>query len=396
MKKLIFLTLTSVISLNVTAQDAPQGYFASEASTLAIGENIAVSIKQYNPSQEEIKQASHPKANAPMNFLQVPFIVTNASLFNNGFESVLYCLDKTGRLKWQRPLGFSKYSGASPLAEDSGFLYAGEGMREDGKIQIQKFDSNGRVVWSKILDSLQAVNSINISGKMLNALVSFDANRKVDHAGKTFSYEAYPVYFFLQLNIQTGDVIRKEYQMMGNYMSSLGFANPYVNSYASYYLSKKDSAVFFSVDNQKSANVVSEDLPRENSILTLTAGPSENHYLTIANGDRSTAAYVLFSDFYGAKKKYASKLDVKPGLDGYDRCYLLQTKDDIMISVIVKDRVANVCYTDKDGKSSCTGKKGILTSTVVGAGLYKEQPYFIEVEGRDKPGGIGTIKLVSY
>jgi hypothetical protein len=390
-KQLLFVLTNLMFAASAFAQPA-QGYFTSEAKTVYTNDNIIVSIKKYNPTEGEIKKATMPEKNAAMTYLQVPFAVTNASLFDNSFESNLYCLDRSGNVKWSTPLGFSKNSAASPVAVDKDFIYAGEGTKEAGKIQLQKIDNNGTVIWSKTFDSLENVNDILIAGNKVNALVSFEVSKKVAHADKTFSYDSYPIYFFLQLDIATGAVIKKEYQMMGNYLSSLGFTNPYISSYLSYYLSKKDSAMFLSTLNQQSATTVSENLPKETSILNLIAGPSENHYLTLSK-DKD---YVLFTDFYGKEKKYTSNLPVKISNNPFNRTALLQTESDSMISIINSGTDISVCYTDTTGKSECSSKKNILKSLMAGAGLIGNKPYFITVLGRDKPGIIGKIELVYY
>ncbi len=392
LKKQLLFALTNLIFTSATFAQPAQGYFTSEAKTVYSNDNIIVSIKKYNPTEDEIKKAIKPEKNAAMTYLQIPFTVTNASLFNNDFESSLYCLDRSGNVKWTKPLGFSKNSAASPLAIDKDFLYAGEGIKEAGKVQLQKIDMNGNIIWSKVFDSLENVNDILIAGNKVNALVSFDVSKKIVHADKTFSYNTYPIYFFLQLDATTGAVIKKEYQMMGNYLSSLGFANPYISSYQSYYLSKKDSAIFLSTLNQQSATTVSENMAKGISILNLTAGPSENHYLTISKDNN----YILFTDFYGKEKKYTSNLPVKVNDNPFNRTALLQTETDSMISIINSGTDINVCFTDTSGKSDCSTKKNILKAQMAGAGLIGNKPYFITVTGRDKPGMPGKIELVYY
>lgn len=396
MKHLLLLFFILLSTDLLFAQSNQEGFYTSEAATVASENEIFVSIKKYNPTEEEITHAAKPKKNAPMNYLQVPFLVTNASLYNNGFESMLYCFEKSGNIKWSKSIGLAKNSVASPVVIDNGFLYTGCGTQEGDKIQLQKLDKNGKQLWSKTFDSLEYVNSIAIGGKMVNALVSFETSKKVQHSDKTFSYNTYPIYFFLQLDTETGAVIKKEYQMMGNYLSSIGFSNPYVSSYASYYLNNKDSAIFLSIENQKSANVVSEEMPKENKILNLTAGPSENHFLTIENENTKNAAYVLFSDFYGAKQKYNSKLSVKPSQAMSERTYLLQNENDSMLCVVAAGRNVSICWTDKSGKTDCSTKENITSNTVVAAGLQNGKPYFVSIKGRTKPGEPGKVEIFYY
>jgi hypothetical protein len=377
-------------------QNIAEAFFTSEATAAATADAVFVSVKKYNASEEEIQQAAKPKKGAPMNYLQVPFTVTNASLFNNGFESVLYCLDNSGRVKWNHSTGFSKSSAADPVVVENGYVYTGSGSKEGGKIQLQKLDKDGTLLWNKTFDSLENVNYIDVSNKTVNVLVSFEVSKKVEYPDKTFSFNTYPIYFFMQLDPLTGAVIKKEYQMMGNYLSSIGFSNPYINSYKSYYLSNKDSAIFLSTENQQSATVVSQDMPKQNKIIRLTAGPSENHYLTVADEGSHNASYELFTDFYGSGKKYSSKLDIKRGARGEDRVWLMQNENDSSITVVAKSGDIAVCYTDKSGKSDCSTKTAFTQNTPVGVGLQNGKPFLITVAGRNRPGEKGRLVLLNF
>jgi len=87
-----------------------------------------------------------------------------------------------------------------------------------------------------------SVNAIAIHENRINALVSFDYSKRVDHPNGIYTFNNYPVYFFLQLNPQTVDILKKEYQAMGSYLSSKSFEHPFINSDYSYYLNNNDTA----------------------------------------------------------------------------------------------------------------------------------------------------------
>ncbi len=255
-------------NLKLQAQQIPaEGFFTSEAATVSIGNDIIVAVKKYNPTPEEIAAAIKPLKNAPMNYLQAPLEATHISMYDKSFESVMYCLNNEGTVKWKTTLGYSNKSDASAITAYKGFLYAGESVKTEDKVVIQKMDASGKMIWQTKLDSLNDVNAVYVEGDKVNALVSFEASEKVVHQDGTFSFNNYPAYFFVQLNMATGEKIKQEYQMMGNYLSKMGFSNPVINSDYSYYLNNKDSAAFFNVANQQSATIVSENMSKANTIL---------------------------------------------------------------------------------------------------------------------------------
>ena len=390
----LFFTTISLSSL--AQQNPPKGYFTSEAVGVAAGDHIIVSIKKYNPSADEINDAVNPPKNAPMSYLQIPVIATNLSLFNKGFESKLYCLDRSGNIVWEKTLGYSKNSDPSPVTEEKGFIYSGEGSQEKGKIVIRKFDKAGKEIWKNTLDSLENVNAIAMHDNKVNILASFDHSQKIENKKGEFSFKTYPIYSFIQLNPESGAIIKKEYQMMGNYLSSIGFGHPIINSDQSYYLNNNDSAIFLSVANQKGATVVSEEMSRDNKILALTASPASNHYITELSKGQNKNVYTIITDFYGKAKKYQSELPIPFKPDQASRYFIHLTDGDTIFSVISNLDETSISYTNPGGQSQLYKRSTNSAIFIIGSLLAGSKPVLIALEGRNKPGIAGTIKLVYY
>lgn len=387
---LVFIALLTC-SLSSVAQ-VPEGFFTSEAAALSLGDDIIVSVKKYNPTAEEIANAVKPAKNAPMNYLQVPAEATSMSLYNKGFESVIYCLNNAGTIKWNKTLGYSNKSVASPLAAYKGFLYSGESVKDTDEVLIQKMDASGQVAWQTKLDSLNDVNAIYVDGDKVNALVSFEGSEKIVNRDGSFSYHKWPVYFFVQLDITTGKKISQEYQRMGNYLSQLGFSNPLINSDFSYYLNNGDSAAFFNVATQTSATIVSQDMSRNNIILKLTAGKESNHYITLLSESKNKKLYTVISDFYAKKKKYQSELPVK-FMKSVNRYFIYKNAGDSVLTIINSGESIGISYTDMEGRSSLYKNIENATGPVVAAALLPGKLCLIQLEGRNKPGQPGKIKL---
>jgi hypothetical protein len=393
-KLVLFFT---TISLTCLAQEIPpKGYFTSEAVGVASGDQIIVSIKKYNPSADEINNAVNPPKNAPLSYLQIPVIATHLALFNKGFESKLYCLNRSGNIIWEKTLGYSKNSDPSPVTEEKGFIYSGEGSQEKGKVVIRKFDKSGKEIWKNTLDSLENVNAIALYENKVNILASFDHSEKIETKKGEFSFKTYPIYFFIQLNPESGAVIKKEYQMMGNYLSSIGFGYPTINSDQSYYLSNSDSAIFLSVANQKGATIVSEGMSRNNKILALTASPESNHYITELSKERNKNVYTVITDFYGKTKKYQSELPIPFNAGQASRYFIHLTTGDSILSVISNLDETNICYTNPEGQSQLYKKSANPAMFITGSLLMGSKPVLIALEGRNKPGIAGTVKLLYY
>ncbi len=393
--KTLLIISSLICSLSLGAQQTPQGFFTSEGSAVVMGEDIVVSIKKYNPTAQEIADAVKPAKNKPMNYLQAPAEATSMSLYDKGFESMIYCLNKAGNVKWNLTLGHSNKSVASPLAGYKDFLYAGESVKEEDKVVIQKMDASGKIIWQTKLDSLHDVNAIYVEGDKVNALVSFEGSEKLTQQNGSFSYHNWPVYFFVQLNIETGKMIKKEYQMMGNYLSKLGFSNPVINTDYSYYLNNKDSAAFFNVATQTSATIVSKEMSNENAILKLTAGTESNHYLTLLSRSRSKKVYTLISDFYGKKKKYQSELPVSYS-SAISRYFIYKNENDSMLTIIHSGKSIDLVYTGIEGNSVLYKKIEDERYPVVAGGMMPGKVFLIQLEGRDKPGQPGKLSVSYY
>ncbi|MBK7441318.1 MAG: hypothetical protein IPI65_07250 [Bacteroidetes bacterium] len=190
---------------------------------------------------------------------------------NKGFESKLYALNNAGEVVWEYTLGYSDKPQASPIVINDNFIFAGESEEEDNKIAIQKIDLNGKKVWKKELDSLDNVDDIIVAGDMVCALVSFDYYQKVVHPDNTYSNNMFPVYFYMQFNIETKEIIKKEYQKMAVYLSGKHFSNPVLNSEYSYFLNNLDSAAFLSTIELEKATIISKNLTVGSEIRLLSA-----------------------------------------------------------------------------------------------------------------------------
>ena len=391
---LVFLVCLSFSFLSNSQTKSNEDFFVSEAATLPLNNNIIVSIKKYNPTDEQIKNAGSISKEGSMSYMQLPFEASHAELMSKEFESVLFCFDKAGNVLWKTQLGYSKSSSASPLAESKGFLYSGEGMKDETKVVIRKIDKDGKSVWMSKLDSLENLNSIYIFNNKVNALVSFDYSLRVDDPGtKTFSYKIFPIYHFVQLDIETGKVLKKEYQQMGNHLSSLGYSNPMINSDYAYFIRTEDSVAFLTIMNQKSASIVSEKPTTGFRILGLSADSASFHYLATVH-DQNKTVLKLFTSYYEKDPiKYESQLPVVwlPS----SRCLLLKTQKDSVVSVVNDEKDLSISFTDRSGKTTLFKKiqnpKRLLPLSV---GIINDTPYIITVEGRDKPGKAGSIKII--
>lgn len=375
-------------------QNQAEGFFTSEAITMVTDTEVFVSIKKYNPTQAEIETAARPAKNAPMNYLMAPFDAVKISMFNKGFESKLFSLNKEGKVLWDITLGYSDKSVASPIKLHNNFIFAGESVKDADKVIIQKIDRNGNVIWKKELDSLHNVNDIYVDENRVSMLVSFDATRRIEHADNTFSENIYPIYFFVQLDNKTGKTIKKEYQEMGNYLSSLNFSNPLVNSDYSYYLSNADSAVFLNITKQKTATIVSEGMSKDHSILELIAGEDSYHLLTLLTSEKNKKVYSLISDFYDKGKKYEIEIPIVH--IETNRHFMYKNAGDSILIIMANSKNVSISYTNIEGKSTLYKKINAPKSPIVSAGEIEDKIYILQVEGRDKPGTLGRIKIDFY
>ncbi len=397
MKRLRWLLLLFPCTGFAQKQTAP-GFYTSEAAAVAAGGQVYVSVKKYNPSAEELKKAEAPPKNGEMNYLQLPVIANHVSFFDKSFESGVYCFGTDGTLKWSTTAGYSSNSVAPPLDVRDGFIYTAASLKEEDKVVITKLSPEGKVIWQQKLDSLDEANGVAVHQGKVNVLASFKHREKKDHGDGSFSWNVYPIYFFIQLDPANGAVTGKQYQMMGNYLSSIGFGQPYINTDQSYYLSKPDSAIFLNTAEQRSGVVVSEKMPAGNKIQLLTAGPSSCHYITVFTEKKEKPVYKLFSDFYGEKKEYESVIPVSCTDDPMNRMYLFRHSSDTVFSFFTTGTgiKLSICATDKQGKTTVIRQDNNPGGLVVGAGLNGTQPFIIRLTGRVKRAEPGMISLVFY
>ncbi|UAY53127.1 hypothetical protein [Ferruginibacter albus] len=397
--KYILLTILGLTIIfcptSVFAQkELAEGFFTSEANTCANNNGLFVSIKKYNPTKDEISNATKPSKNSPMNYLMAPFEATNISMYTNGFESKLYSLDNQGNVLWDVTLGYSNKSTPSPVVLYNDNIFSGESAKDEGKITIKKIDLKGKVLWQTELDSLNNVNAIYVDDKRVSALVSFDVSKKTDYKNGTFGEHVYPIYFFVQFDITTGKRLSKEYQKMANYLSSIDYLNPVLNSDYSYFLNNKDSAIFLNTTKLESATLVSEGMSKDHSILKLAAGNESYHLLTLFSDGKGIKKYKLISDFYGKNKKYESEMPVDYTTS--DRAFIYRSTGDSVVTVIGNTKNISILYSDIEGRSTLYKKIENVISPVIAAGSILGRTYILQIEGRIKPGTIGRIKLDYY
>jgi hypothetical protein len=388
------ILVVSVQSVSHAQTGATEGYFTSEANMAANDNNVFISIKKYNPTQNEIDNAAKPSRNTPMNYLMAPFEATGISMYNKGFESKLYALDKTGKPLWDITLGHSDKSVPSPMQLYKDFLFAGEVAKDADKVTVQKIDLAGKVVWKTELDSLNNVNAIYVDDTRVSVLVSFDVSKKITHGNGTFSERVYPIYFFVQLDIATGKRIVSNYQKMANYLSSLGFSNPLLNSDYSYYLSNTDSVIFLNVTKLESATVVSQGMSKANTILKVAVGKESYHLLTLLSTSRNKKRYNLINDFYGKAKKSETAMPID--YNSSDRNFIYKTSGDSVAVIVGNERNIVIIYADIEGKTALYKKVDNVISPLVGVCISADKVYILQMEGRMKSGTIGKLKLDVY
>lgn len=386
----ILLTLF-IFSSSFAQSKLPEGYFVSEANSIATGNEILLSVKKYNPTQSEIDNAGQPAGNKPMNYMMIPFEYTKISMYGKSFESKLYSLNNEGHVLWDMTLGYSENTLASPIKFYSGFIYTGGSAKDADKIMINKIDPNGKIVWQTELDSLHNLNDIYVEGNLVSALVSFNTSKQINNKDGSFSEKVYPIYFFVQLDISTGKLLKKEYQMMANYLSSLNFSNPFLNTPESYFLNNKDSAIFLNSIKQESGTVVTQNMSKENSILELIAGNESYHLLTQLNDGKNKNVYNVISDFYGKNKKYQMKLPFE--YNSSDRRFIYKTKGDSILTVVGNKNNITIGYIDIEGKYSLYKKIVDQTLPIMSAGIVADKVYILQMQGRNKPGEIGRITI---
>ena len=386
-----FLSLLLLCSFLRASSQTPPGFYASESATAAEKGIVFISVNKYNATPEEIDAAQKkPKKNAPMTMLQIPVEATRLALFSRDFECKLYGLDTSGRLKWEKTLGFSKRSAPAPLAVAEGFVYTGAPDKTKDEVIIRKLSNEGTQVWETRLDSLENVDAICYAENLVNLLVSFDHREKKTDPDGTFSYVSYPVYFFVQLDPVSGKLIRKEYQMMGNYLSSIGYIDPLINTNYSYLLKETDSIAFLTVMDQRQATIASGALPPRSEIAVMTAGSASTHYLVVEM-ENNRPVYRLYTDFYGRKEKYQSP--VPEPVQVNQRRFLLLDKQENLWTIITRGAAAQVYKTKAKGETALINKFAGNGTLVTAAGILNGHPYLVLLTGRDQPGKNGQLNF---
>lgn len=385
-----FMSLQHVFTQNLFAE----GYFTSEARVIETESEIFVSIKKYNPTETEVKNAGKQIKDTPFNYLMIPFESLNIALYQKNFESKIYSLDKKGQLLWDFTIGFSDKSIPSPIKIDKGYIYTGESDKVSDKVLIKKIDNKGNLIWETVLDSLNNVNDIFVEDDLLCLLVSFDVTNRVKHNDGTFSEEIYPIYFYVKLDIKTGKKIDKVGQKMANYLSSMRFTDPLWNSDYSFFLRNKDSVVYLNTDHLEKATVVNKDMSHKNSIINLAVGNESYHILTILSSEKNKKYYNIISDFYGEEIKYESKLPKE--YNNSDRSFIFRTKEENIGTIIWNSESISIFYTNKKGKSTLYKEIEDKTSPIVGVSQYSNKICILQIEGRTTPGSIGRLKLEFY
>jgi hypothetical protein len=391
---LVFLFSAFTHASSFCQVNTADGFFTSEAKTVANKNIVFVSIKKYNPKQIEIDNARKPSRNSPMTYLMIPFEAISISLFNKEFESKLYALDTNGKVLWDKTIGYNNKSTPSPLKHYKANLYTGESAKDADKVTIQKLDLNGKMVWQTDIDSFINVNDLFIEDNIVYALVSFDHAEKIEHNDGTYSEKIYPVYYYVQLDITTGKFLSKEYQMMGNYLSGQNYSNAFFNSNYSYYLNNADSAIFLNTKEQKSAIVVSENMAKENRILNIAAYDESNHLLTSLSLKKNKKVYNLISDYYGKQKKYQNELPVE--FNDSDRRFIFETIGDSIAVIIGNAKNIFITYTNIEGKTALVKKIDKVISPIVAVASFAGKIYILQMEGRTKLGTTGKLRIDCY
>lgn len=291
-------------------------------------------------------------------------------------------------------LGYSNKSQASPVTIFDNFIFAGEAHQTENKIIIQKIDLSGKTVWQQELDSLNNVDDIMVSGDKVCALVSFDHYKKVNGPNNTFSYNMFPVYSYVQLNIETGEIIKKEYQKMAVYLSGKNFVNPVLNSEYSYYLNNLDSAAFLSTTELEKATIVSKNLEPGSKIKLLAAGPESYHLLYQKSKTRNKSAYYLSTDNYGKKKKYNIELPIEPTES--DRAFITGATVDSLFIILGQPDKITILLADAEGHISNYKQIDGVLSPLVFAGYGEGKVFVVQVLGREKMGTPGKLVVGYY
>jgi hypothetical protein len=185
-------------------------------------------------------------------------------------------------------------------------------------------------------------------------------------------------------------LIKKEYQMMANYLTSKGYDNAFINSTQSYYLYKKDSVAFVNINNQKGANIVSGDIPKDNGILKIAAGLNSFHILT-SDPKSNKTNYTIYSDFYDRGEKYKSVIPEKFSQGEVTNTFVNKDGYDVF-STFCTVNETSIFQTSQAG---ATTKFVKLNNHGILCGVFSSNKTItlVYIEGRIKPGEQGEIIL---
>lgn len=378
----IFLNLSAFSQI-----ENPSGYFTSECVAIHGNDKLFVSIKKYNPTSDEIKSASKAKPNEIMNYLMLPYQATNIGLGNKGFESKLYCLKDDGSTQWEKTIGYSENSEASPVTLNGNFIYTGEGQLDNQVIKIYKIDVTGSIKWEATLDSLDNVNSITTQADEVIVLASFNMRKEVPN-GKGVSYDVFPVYYFIRLNIETGELLSKQYQLMGTYLSSKGFHQTLVCDTVTYMLANADSLIYLNTLEQRNAKVVTDNFEQVNGIKNWSASEGQYSFLTTRAYNNSNSYLFCTDNYFDLKSNTANiPLTYNPNASAF----ITQKEGVSYICICDYQRINMYKYIDEAIVNIYSGD--IVNSSAIGFSVSDTNLFLIQMEGRDKPGKTGTLKF---
>lgn len=390
-KNFQFLIFVLATVVSIGQQNRPTGYFTSEANTLHIDGKLFLAIKKYNPTKEEIANAANYDGKKPMNYLMAPFEATRISLFNKGFESVVYCLDESGSIRWNKTIGYSSTSAPGAICADAEFIYTGEGAADKPAVSIYKLDSKGETVWQSSLDSLENLNAIHADSKYVTALTSFHTSKEVKHADGTFSLNTFPVYFVVRLDKQSGKLISKQYQQMGTYLSSTGFGSPILSDSITYYLSNNDSVIYLNTIEQKSGKVLNDNFEGVKKIVQYSAYPGQYEFLA-TESNKATGSYKYCIDEFQTRQKQTTTLPEAP-IPG-ERIFIKKV-DNTRYLFFSNNKNIRIYKIPGNGTVTKVEAKADLISPVLDVATGNGKIFIFQMEDRSKPGKTGKLLIKS-
>jgi hypothetical protein len=186
------------------------------------------------------------------------------------------------------------------------------------------------------------------------------------------------------LNIETGEIIKKEYQKMGVYLSGKHFSNPVFNTPYSYYLSNTDSAAFLSTLELNNARIVSDKLVEGSKNKQISVGPDYYHLLYTKSKSRNKSTYALYTDYYGTQKIYDVDLPLEP--TSTDRIFMTPASLDSLFIIIGQPEKITILLVDHDGNTSIYKQIDEVLSPLLFAGYAEGKVVVVQVVGKEKVG----------